>query len=142
MLVDRDKLRANCSLWFGPAGTFTPLHHDATNNLFCQIYGRKRVELISPLEPGLLDRLQGFYLNLDPPDAPLAGHPSLPEGARVYTVELAPGDALFIPVGWLHQVRSLDVSITLSMLAFPRPNAYRWYRPGFVGIDASSKDKR
>src|SRR5260221_206682 len=36
------------SLWIGPAGTRTPLHHDTTNILFCQIHGRKRVELISP----------------------------------------------------------------------------------------------
>ena len=26
--------------WIGPAGTFTPLHHDLTNNLLVQITGR------------------------------------------------------------------------------------------------------
>ena len=35
-------------LWIGPAHTFTPLHHDLTNNLFAQIVGRKRILLLSP----------------------------------------------------------------------------------------------
>src|SRR5689334_15332046 len=42
------------SLWIGPAGTVTPLHHDTTNILFAQIHGRKRIELISPQETALL----------------------------------------------------------------------------------------
>ena len=34
--------------WMGPKGTVTPLHHDASNLLFGQLYGRKRVQLIPP----------------------------------------------------------------------------------------------
>jgi hypothetical protein len=45
---------AATSLWIGPAGTITPLHHDTTNILFSQVYGRKRIELISPQETALL----------------------------------------------------------------------------------------
>jgi hypothetical protein len=36
-------------LWFGPGGTYTPLHHDVMNVLFVQIAGRKEFTLISPL---------------------------------------------------------------------------------------------
>lgn len=30
-------------VWFGPAGTVTPMHHDTMNILMAQVYGRKRV---------------------------------------------------------------------------------------------------
>lgn len=30
-------------MWIGPKGTFTPLHHDLTNNLFAQVVGRKKI---------------------------------------------------------------------------------------------------
>ena len=33
---------ADGMLWIGPEGTFTPLHHDLTNNLFAQVVGRKK----------------------------------------------------------------------------------------------------
>src|SRR6266567_8303763 len=42
---DRDRKEF---LWFGPAGTVTPLHHDVMNVLIAQIYGRKRFTLIAP----------------------------------------------------------------------------------------------
>ena len=37
-------------LWIGPAGTFTPLHFDVTNNLLAQITGQKQIILIPPSE--------------------------------------------------------------------------------------------
>jgi hypothetical protein len=43
--LDRERAKGRGSLWFGPAGTVTPLHHDTCNILFCQIYGRKRPHL-------------------------------------------------------------------------------------------------
>jgi ribosomal protein L16 Arg81 hydroxylase len=39
-------------------------------------------------------------------------------------VVLEPGQALFIPVGWWHHVRSLDVSISVSFTNFLAPNDY------------------
>lgn len=43
--LDARRLRGHAALWFGPAGTVTPLHHDQCNILFCQVYGRKRVRM-------------------------------------------------------------------------------------------------
>jgi len=123
------------SLWIGPAGTCTPLHHDTTNILFCQIHGRKRVELISPRETALLadvaveGPVTGFYSPVDLDALGRADHPALRD-LLVKTVVLRPGDALYIPAGWWHRVTALDVSISLSLLGFKRPNDFDWYRPG------------
>jgi hypothetical protein len=120
------------SLWIGPAGTVTPLHHDTTNILFCQLHGRKRVELISPNETALLaDNLQGFYSSVDVDALPRARHPAL-QRMLVKSVVLKPGDSLYIPAGWWHRVTALDVSISFSLLGFRRPNDFDWYRPGLV----------
>src|SRR5213075_2095344 len=47
-LFDRRRAKGATSLWLGPAGTVTPLHHDTTNIFFTQIYGRKRFLLAPP----------------------------------------------------------------------------------------------
>ena len=44
-------------------------------------------------------------------------------------LELAPGEVLFVPVGWWHHVRALDWSITLSLTNFVFPNRYKWAIP-------------
>jgi ribosomal protein L16 Arg81 hydroxylase len=120
------------SLWIGPAGTVTPLHHDTTNILFTQIHGRKRVELVAPTETALLmDPVHGFYSPVELEQLAGATHPAL-RTMLVKSVELGPGESLFIPAGWWHRVSSLSVSISFSLLGFRRPNDFDWYRPGHV----------
>ena len=128
-LFDIEHLDGGTTLWFGPAGTITPLHHDSTNILFCQIYGKKRVMLISPFETALLDSARGFYsaYNLEDPDALVELRST---DMAIHEVELAPGEALFIPAGWWHHIKALSVSITFSLLNFRRANDYSFYRPG------------
>lgn len=127
-MVARERLPAGSALWIGPAGTVTSLHHDTSNILFCQIFGRKRVRLAAPDEPHLLRHTRGVYSRLDPE------RPG-PEwqDTRLHDLTLQPGDALFIPAGWWHHVRSLDTSISLAVNAFTRPNNFNWYKPGAPG---------
>lgn len=123
---------AGCvSLWLGPAGTKTPLHHDTSNILFCQIHGRKRVHLCAPWERDLLADARAVYSACDAEAAP--GTPgAIPPSVQVYEVELEAGEALFLPVGWWHQVRALTPSVSLSFTNFNRPNRFDWYAPGAV----------
>lgn len=126
---------AATSLWIGPAGTITPLHHDTTNILFAQLHGRKRIELISPQETALVldvageGPLNGFYSPVDLDRLDAAEHPAL-RRLLVQRVVLEPGEALYIPAGWWHRVTALDVSISFSLLGFRRGNDFDWYRPG------------
>jgi hypothetical protein len=122
---DEPRLPLGSALWLGPAGTITPLHHDTSNILFCQIYGRKRVVLAPPWAEALLDSADGVYNRRDP--AALER-----EGIAALDVVVQPGEALFIPAGWWHDVRALDVSVSLAINAFARPNVYGWYAPGGV----------
>lgn len=124
--------REGCtSLWFGPAGTVTPLHHDTCNILFCQVLGKKRVTLISPVETSLLKNTRGVYSPIDCEDPDLTAYPDFKDVVK-HEVVLAPGEALFIPVSWWHHVRALEVSINVSFTNFLRSNAFAWYAPGAV----------
>ena len=126
-LFATEKMRSSSALWFGPAGTITALHHDTSNILFCQIYGRKRLRIAPPDNPLLLPLARGLYSHLDPRD-PAPEH--VEAAASMFDVVVEPGDALFIPVGWWHHVEALDVSISLALNGFGRNNVFPWYLPG------------
>jgi hypothetical protein len=124
----RGDLREGCAFWLGPAGTVTPLHHDTSNILFCQVLGRKRYRMIAPLELGVLDGARSMYAAVDPEAPDLARFPWWKE-VIVRDEVIAPGEALFIPVGWWHHVRALDVSASLAVNGFRVPNRYEWFVP-------------
>jgi hypothetical protein len=130
-IFDPGELRGGVTLWFGPAGTITPLHHDPTSILFCQLHGKKRVVLIAPWELSLLDQARGYYSALDMDD-PATLSELARAGVSVLDIELAAGEALFIPVGFWHYVKALEVSITFSLLNFRQPNSFDWYKPGVM----------
>jgi len=114
--------------WFGPAGTVTPLHHDIANILMAQVIGRKLVTLISPDQTHLVYNHLGVHseVNCEAPD--YERHPLFRNVTKTEII-LDPGEVLFLPVGWWHHVRALDVSITVSFVNFIFPNGYDWFSP-------------
>jgi hypothetical protein len=137
-----DRRDGGCiSLWFGPAGTVTPLHHDTINVFFCQVFGRKRVTLFPPSELFLTnDVRQGVYSPVDPERPDLETFPELAE-ATVKEVVLSPGEAILIPVGFWHHVRALEVSISVSFTNFLRPNRFEWFHRGMKDLSDSTVEK-
>lgn len=113
-------------LWIGPGGTHTPLHHDTDNSMFCQVRGKKRFRLAPPESLALFDGSRGVYSHWDPRDATALAHGPEP----LIELELAAGEALFLPAGWWHQVDALAPSISVTVLEFAVPNDFAWYRPG------------
>jgi hypothetical protein len=120
---------ARCaSFWFGPAGTTTPLHHDTIMLLHTQIVGRKRWRFISPLETPKLYNYVDVYspIDLDAPD--LVRYPAFKD-VKVLEAVVGPGDTVFLPLGWWHQVTALDVSLSFSYTNILVPNTYAYTNP-------------
>lgn len=108
--------------WLGPRGTLTPWHHDLTNNLLVQVIGRKRVRMAPPWAFARMRNSRHCFSDW--------GNEALPAGAGdvgmppVLETIIGPGEAIFLPVGWWHQVEALDLSASMSFTSFLRPNAH------------------
>jgi len=123
---------AHGMLWVGGAGTFTPLHFDLTNNLLAQVTGSKQIVLVPPSQTGKMAHGRHVFSEVHDITDPrrLAAYPLAREALR-YEVVLGPGDLLFIPIGWWHQVRSESFSTMLTYTNFLWPNAgYESYPAG------------
>ena len=103
------------SLWIGNR-THTTTHWDQSQNLACVVAGRRRITLFPPeqlknLYVGPLDfTLAGQPTSLVDIDAPdLEIYPRFAEALETaLQAELGPGDALYIPAMWWHDVLALD----------------------------------
>jgi len=114
-----------CFLWFGPAGTVTPLHHDTSNILLAQVKGRKRVRLVPAAQWQHVYNSSGVFSDVDCERPDLVRYPRFRQ-ATVIDLVIEPGEVLFVPVGWWHHVRALDVSMTISFTNFVFPNHFTW----------------
>ncbi len=131
----RRKLKLSPIFWFGPAGAFTTLHRDPSDNLLVQLFGRKRLSIFAPEDTPYLyapwhdnctaNRCIGGYSPIDV-DNPDLGRFPLFSRARRLDVTLSPGEMLFLPVHWWHFVTSIDVSISVSYWWFHRLSNWHW----------------
>lgn len=127
-VCDPAELPKRSSFWFGPAGTNTPLHHDTIMLFHTQVVGRKRWRFISPLQTPKLYNHNGVFspIDIDHPDD--QRYPDFRQ-ATVLEVVVEPGETVFLPLGWWHQVTSLDVSLSFSYSNLALPNDYRYDNP-------------
>jgi hypothetical protein len=102
--------REYSAIFIGPEGSLSALHRDYWNThaYLAQIQGRKRAILFSPEDS---DFLYGGQVNPEQPD--FERFP-LFDCATAYECVIEPGETLLIPASWLHHVRGLEKSITLS----------------------------
>ena len=103
------------SIWIGNRTCIAP-HFDNTENLACVVGGRRRFTMFPP------DQIRNLYvgpLDLTPAGQPISlvdirnpdleRFPRFAEAAAAAEVaELAPGDAVYIPALWWHNVEALE----------------------------------
>ncbi len=107
-------------LFMGCRGTNTALHNAPASNLFVQVYGRKRWLIYAPIYNPIFDppltRSPYFFSKFDPEHPDSALFPGC-EHMICYETVLDPGDVLYLPPYYWHQVTNLTDSIGVG---------YRW----------------
>lgn len=112
--------------WLGPVGTMTPLHCDFDDNIFAQVWGRKRIFLAPPHHDACLYAREAnpvlFGSPFDPEAPDFDAYPLARQASTVSCV-VEPGDMLYVPAGWFHQVRALAFSLSSNRWARGMPLA-------------------
>jgi len=105
--------------WMGPRHTITGLHADTeAMNVLHQMHGSKTVWMLPPSEHHNLypsEKYDNGATNFEV-DPFQAHHTQFPRynAAKAINVTIHAGDALFVPYGWPHFVRSESASVSLS----------------------------
>ncbi len=104
-------------LWISGPSVRSSLHSDGPDNLVYQVYGQKKWTLISPdasvfLRPDMGARKQGMMYKSQ-------AHKELLEHTTRHTTILSPGDLLYVPAWWWHEVDNLSESIAFGQKVQP-----------------------
>jgi len=123
-IVHRTLSRANpfvtsMMFWMGPKHTITGLHADTeAMNVLHQMHGSKTVWMFPPSQTSNLyssEKYDNGAVNFEV-DPFNPHHERFPryDASRAINVTIHAGDALFVPYGWPHFVRSESASVSLS----------------------------
>jgi len=119
----------DANVWLGIPPTYTPLHRDPNPNLFVQLASRKRVRLFRPdIGSAIFREVQqrikqhassNFRGNemMEGPERTALEESTWGESAPKHGFEVivSPGDALFIPKGWWHSIKSMGSDVNASV---------------------------
>ena len=122
------------NLWFGGANCLSPLHYDNMHNFLSQVVGSKKLMLYPPADSEYLyPSIRENYTHVSLVDKEHLG--DFPRFKEAHPIELIlePGDILYLPMYWWHEVLSMDTSISVN---------YWWNRFEIVdGIGMETVDK-
>jgi hypothetical protein len=119
----------DANIWMGIPPTYTPLHKDPNPNLFVQLGSSKRVRIFRPQVGRAIffevEQKIGQYSSpcfrgdemmegpeRDALDKSVWGEAATKEGLEA---TVGPGDALFIPKGWWHSIKSIGTDLNASV---------------------------
>lgn len=113
-------------MWMSSPGVTARLHNDNSDNLFNQVVGRKRFVLFDPRAWRDLYMFSSLHpasrqSQVDVHALNITRFPRFRAAwAHGCLADLTPGDALYLPALWFHDVQSVDWSV--SVMAFMRPH--------------------
>jgi len=89
-------------------------HYDVMDNIYCQVVGHKHAILWPPSEADKLYLVgdKSRVVDIEHPD--LKQFPLFPQ-AKQYKAELQPGDILFIPALWFHNMLARDFGVAVNV---------------------------
>jgi hypothetical protein len=111
------------SAWIGPEGAHTGLHYDLLDNLAVLLRGSKRFYLARPgvvESQGAVSSKYDRWARLADVGIQNLAERKLPKES-LFVADLHPGDAIYVPRGWWHEVVNLKSSIFLSGFFGPMP---------------------
>eukprot|EP01121_Diplochlamys_sp_Union-15-3_P013126 TRINITY_DN4038_c0_g1_i2.p1 TRINITY_DN4038_c0_g1~~TRINITY_DN4038_c0_g1_i2.p1 ORF type:complete len:345 (+),score=48.58 TRINITY_DN4038_c0_g1_i2:54-1088(+) len=131
-ISDVDKENYELWLWLGGADIGPPLHYDMDHNFFVQISGRKRFILFPPQEfrnlhlyPRVHPLTRKSQVNFDHPN--FTATPNY-KNAKGLQVVLDPGEVLYLPPYWWHNVHAITPCVILKRnFFFPFTWKYLWH---------------
>jgi hypothetical protein len=105
------------NLFIGGAGTCISLHKDywSSQTLIAQFAGRKHAILFPPGDGEVLHN--GRHEPLDPRRVDAAAYPDFAR-ATLFEAYLEPGEMLFMPPNWYHDVLGLSPTLSLALNIF------------------------
>ena len=103
--------------WLGPKGSMTHMHRDLGNVFLAQIKGRKQIKFVPAKQLHYVYNEFEYYSEANFDTEAFDDYPNL-EKAYIIRDVVVPGELLFIPVGWWHFTKSLDVTINVTMTNF------------------------
>ena len=97
-------------IWMGQSGNATPFHNDQWHGLLFQVSGHKRYTMVHPFDAPRLQQNWPAAAKFDLARADILAEdaPELAELEQCYQGVLAPGEVLYVPPFWMHQVVTLD----------------------------------
>lgn len=120
MILDLDakSKKENMNVWIGMRGVSAACHYDGYDNINVQLYGRKQWNLYAPsnhselyLFPFLHFHHAQTQVDVESPD--FDSFPNFKHALR-YEGITEPGEALYLPAMWFHNVITLDTSINVN----------------------------
>lgn len=124
---------SDLNLWIGPGSHVECLHYDTGDGTLIQLHGSKKIVLFPPsqlhniypfplyvhLLHGL--KLRSWFSQVYPENPDLKTFPKFQEALlHKYEVILNPGEILYIPAGWWHEVTALGNEMVCSVNRFWR----------------------
>lgn len=97
-------------IWMGQTGNVTPFHNDQWHGLLFQVSGHKRYTMVHPFDAPVLQKDWQPAAKYDLARAEVLAEdaPELRGLEQCYQGVLAPGEMLYVPPFWIHQVVTLD----------------------------------